>query len=75
METFAGSNQESTCLRRGQRSGRCTPGSAGDCNSNNALTLRAVVVGVLISVLVCFSNVYFGLQAGITIHYPCHQYY
>ena len=34
--------------------------------SNNELTLRGVVLGLLITVLFTAANVYFGLKAGLT---------
>ena len=43
--------------------GRCTGSTAAATDSTN-LTLRGGVVGLLIGVIICFSNTYFGLQTG-----------
>jgi uncharacterized oligopeptide transporter (OPT) family protein len=60
----SGSDDEQTATQKGQRQSDVRQLPADQADEDGHFTLRGVLVGLAIGVIICFSNTYFGLQTG-----------
>ena len=59
-----GSQQEDVSRVRSDHACYAAPGATDSSLDGTNFTLRGVAVGILIGIIICFSNTYFGLQTG-----------
>ena len=61
---FAGDNEDTTDAREAHRRKDARKFLAEQADQDQNFTVRGVLVGLAIGVIICFSNTYFGLQTG-----------